>query len=212
MVPMKTLEKGQDKIKKICSVLRDETLEPAKKQAEEIVKEGQRQAEEIIAQAQVSAEKIIDSARTAIEQERNVFYSIMQQAAKQSLEALRQDIEKKFFSEHLQSVIEKNTQSADIIAKLVNAIVKALEKEGLSSDLTALVPNAVSPKEVNDLLLQDVLKTLKEKSVVLGNFSGGVRLKLNNKQMSIDITEDAIKELLANYIVRKDFRKMLFAD
>ena len=34
---MKTLEKGQDKIQKICAILRDQTLEPAQKEAQEII-------------------------------------------------------------------------------------------------------------------------------------------------------------------------------
>lgn len=208
---MKTLEKGQDKIKKICSVLRDETLEPAKKRAEEIINDGKRQAEEIIAEAEKQAAKIIADARAAVEQERNVFHSSLQQAAKQSVEALRQSIERKFFNEHLQTIVEKNASGPDLVAKLVNAIVKALEKEGLSTDLTALVPSTLSPKEVNELLLQDVLKALKEHSVAIGGFAAGAQVRLDNKKMTIDITEQALKELLSGYVVRKDFRKMIFA-
>lgn len=207
---MKTLEKGQDKISQICSVLRDETLEPAKKQAEEIIREARRQSEEIIAEAQRAADKLLENARAAIDQESKVFQSSMQQAVRQSLEALRQSIENKFFNEQLASEIELGSRSPELVAKLINAIVKALEKEGLSADLTAIIPNSVLPKEVNDLLLQDVLKMLKEKSVVVGNFAGGAKVKINKKQMTIDITEDALRELLASYIVRKDFRKMLF--
>lgn len=211
MVVMKTLEKGQDKIKKICSVLRDETLEPAKKEAEEIISDGKRQAEEIIAEAEKQAKKIIDNARAAIEQERNVFNSTLEQAAKQSVEALRQSIERRFFNEHLQSVIEKNASSADLVAKLITAIVHALEKDGLAADLTALVPSALSPKEINELLLKDVLKTLKENTVGVGGFAAGAQVRLDNKKMTIDITEQSLKELLAGYVVRKDFRKMIFA-
>lgn len=209
---MKTLEKAQDKMKQICNVLRDETLEPAKKQAEELVKEARKQADEILAEARNCAKKIVEDARKSIEQERGIFHSSMQQAAKQSLEALRQSIEIKFFNEQLETLIEGGTNSAEVVAKLINTVVKAIEKEGLSADLTAMVPKTILPKDVNTLLLQDVLRVLKEQSVVVGSFSGGARVKLNNKQMSIDITQDALKELLGSYVVRKDFRKLLFAE
>lgn len=207
---MRTLEKGQEKINKICSILRQETLEPAKKQAEEIIEEGRKQAEQIIIEAQKNADGLTAAAKANIEQERNVFNSSLQQAAKQSLESLRQEIENSFFNEHLQTLIAKEGSNPDIIAKLVNAIVKALEKDGLSSDISAVVSSAIDPQEINTLLLKEVLNSLKEKGVLGGNFTSGTQVKINNKNITIDITDEALKELLSNYVVRKDFRKMIF--
>lgn len=207
---MKTLEKGQDKINKICAVLRDETLEPAQKEAQQIIEKAQQKAEQIIADAQKAVEKQQAAAKAALEQERGVFQASLQQAAKQGLETLRQSIESKFFNEHLSTLIEKGASDPNLIANLVNAIVKALEKEGLSADLTALVAKTLVPRQLNELLLQEVIKNLKDNTVAVGNFNAGVQLKLNNKKMTIDISEDALRELLATYVVRKDFRKMIF--
>jgi len=207
---MKTLEKGQDKIQKICAVLRDETLEPAQKEAQGIIEDAQRKAEQIISNAEKASKKLHEEAKAAIERERTVFLSTLQQAVKQSLEALQQSIENKFFSENLLSVIEKSTADPKIIANLVDAIVKALQKDGLDADLTVLVPKTMSPRQLNELLMQDVVKTLKEKSVVLGDFSAGVQVKLNDKRMTIDLSGSALRELLATYVARKDFRKFVF--
>jgi V/A-type H+-transporting ATPase subunit E len=207
---MRTLEKGQEKINKICSILREETLEPAKRQAADIIEEARKQAQEIIDEAKKNAETLIVEARTANEQERNVFNSSLQQAAKQSLESLRQEIENNFFNKQLDSLIEKGGDSPDLIAKLINAIVKALEKEGLSADLSALVPQIISPIEINNLLLKEVLNTLREKSVTLGKFSAGVQVRINNKNITIDMSEKALRDLLSTFVVRKDFNKMIF--
>lgn len=210
MVAMKTLEKGQEKIKKICAVLRDETLEPAQKEAQEIVEQAQQQAEQIIADAQKAAEKLHANAKAAIEQEYRVFQSSLQQASNQGLETLRQSIENKFFNEQLSLLIEKQVNDPHLVANLINALVKAVEKEGLAVDLLALVAKTVSPQQLNELLLKEVLKNLQGQSVVVGNFNGGVRLKLQNKKVTIDVSEEALKELLATHVVRKDFRKMVF--
>jgi len=207
---MKTLEKGQEKIKKICAVLRDETLEPAQKEAQEIVEQAQQQAEQIIADAQKAAHKLQSDAKAAIEQEHRVFQSSLQQAANQSLETLRQSIENKFFNEQLSLLIEEQANEPHLIANLISALVKAVEKEGLAVDLTALVAKTVSPQQLNELLSKEVLKHLQGQSVSVGNFNGGVRLKLQNKKVTIDVSEEALKELLATHIVRKDFRKMIF--
>lgn len=207
---MKTLDKGQDKIKKICSILRDETIEPAKKDAEKIIKEAQKQAEQIIKEAHKQAESIITDARHSVEQEKNVFHSSLLQASKQGIEALKQSIEHKLFNEQLSMLLESQTTDPKIISNLINAIVKSVEKEGLAADLTAIIPKNVVPKEVNKLLLEEVLKKLKDQTVTVGNFKGGAKVKIVNKKMTIDISEESLQEILASYI-RKDFRKMIFA-
>lgn len=207
---MKTLEKGQDKIQKICDELRKETLEPAKKAAEEIIAAAHARAHEIIHQAEQDAEQLIQKARQVIEQERNVFQASMFQGIKQSLEALRQEIEKKLFNEHLTAFVTSGTSDPQLIAKLIDAVVKEVEKEGISADLSVAVPKQVSAIEVNKLLGEKVLKQLREKSVTVGHFEGGAQVRLHDKQVTIDMSESALKELLARY-VRKDFRKLIFA-
>jgi len=207
---MKTLEKGQEKIQKICDVLREETLEPAMKQGQEIIRDAQKQAKQIIEEAQKAAERLHQEAKTAIEQEKVAFQSTLSQASKQSLEALRQGVERLFFNEHLSGLIDKGTGDAQLVANLINAIVKAIERGGLSTDLTALISKDVEPRKVNEALLADVVKQLKGGAVQLGEFAGGVQVKLNDKRMTIDISENALKDLLSSYVIRKDFRKLLF--
>lgn len=207
---MKTLEKGQEKIQKICDVLREETLEPAKKQGQEIIRDAQKQAKQIIEEAQKAAEKLHLEAKAAIEQEKVAFQSTLAQASKQSLEALRQGVERLFFNDHLGALIDKGSGDPQLIANLINAIVKAIEKGGLTTDLTVLIAKDVDPRKVNEALLADVVKQLRNGGVQLGEFAGGVQVKLKDKQMTIDISESALKDLLSSYVIRKDFRKLLF--
>lgn len=207
---MRSLEKGQDKIQKICDKLRRGTLEPAEKEVQQILEEAHKKAELIKAEAERHVEQMIKQARGQIEQERNVFHSALQQAAKQMAEGLRQEIEHKLFNEELQHILEKQMADPKIIAELINGIVKAIEKEGLTTDLTAIIPRLISPDDVNALLIESVRKRLKGKPLEIGGFVGGAQVKLIGKKMTIDLTDQAIKELLANYM-RKDFRKMIFS-
>lgn len=209
---MKTLEKGQEKIKKICDLLREESLEPAKREGERMISEAQRQANEMIAHAENEAKKIISDAKKEIDQEKSAFEASLILSSKQALEALRSEIEKKFFNDSLSNIIIKNSTNPKIISELLSAIVQAVQKEGLAANLSAVVPKSVAPREVNELILAEILETLKDKSVQIGNFQGGVQVKLQNKNLTIDVSERALKELLSTYLVRKDFRKMIFAE
>lgn len=206
---MKTLERDQDKIQKISNKLRHEILEPAQEEARKIIEEAKKKANHINSEAEKQAEELIQAGRKAIEQERNVFHSSLQQAAKQVMEALRQSIEHNLFNEELHKILVHATSNPKVIAQLITAIITAIEKEGVSVDLSAVIPKSVSVKEVNDFLTENILHKLKEHSVVLGDFVGGAQVKLINKNLTIDISEDTLMDLIARYL-RKDFRKLIF--
>lgn len=207
---MDNLETGKDKIKKICEILKNETLEPAKKEALGIIETAQAEAEEIISRAQQKSDEMIKEASQKIEKEQQLFQTSLAQAGKQAIETLRQEILKNLFNQELSSFVEKATKDPKVAAELISQIVKAIEKEGTSADFSAIIPQSIAPEKVNALLASDILNKLREKSVVLGDFEGGVQLKLHDQKMTIDISDLALKELLGKYL-RKDFRKLLFA-
>lgn len=207
---MRTLDQAEDKMQKICDELRMSTLEPAKKEAARLEQEGKHRAEEIIRQAEKDAEKLLKEARSEIEQEQNVFRSSLSQAIKQGLEALKQDILNKLFNEQLALTVQKATQDSQVIAKLIDCIVLAIKKEGLSADISAIIAKEIPAADVNALLAKEILEKLKGQSVTVGSFAGGCQVKLNDKSLTIDMTDSALKELLSLYI-RKDFRKLIFA-
>lgn len=206
---MKTLESGQDKIQKICDKLRHETLEPAKEEAAQIIKAARKKADEILANAESQSEQMLKQAKSQIEQERTVFQSSLQQSSKQALESLRQEIEQRLFNEELQSILDKNLSDPKMIADLINGIVKALEKDGIKANLTAVIPKTVSAEQVNALLLDHAKNKLQGHPIELGKFGGGVQVKLQGKRMIIDLTSQALQELLMNY-AGKNFRHTLF--
>jgi V/A-type H+-transporting ATPase subunit E len=206
---MKGLETGKDKVKKICDVLKRETLEPAKHQADEIIASAQRQADEILADAHKEAKKMVDDAHVEIEKQKSIFQASLAQACRQTLEALKEKIEQKLFDPELSKLIAKPMHDPKLMAQLINAIVHALEKEGTKSDLSVVVSSAISAKAVNELLASEVIQRLKEKGVLISSIGGGIEVKLLNNNITIDLSNETIKELVATYI-RKDFREYLF--
>jgi V/A-type H+/Na+-transporting ATPase subunit E len=206
---MKTLEKGKEKLKYICDVLRNETLEPAQKDAEAIIAKAKKEREAILSEAEKNADRLVEAARECIAKERSVFEASLSQASQQCLEALRQEIEQKLFNTELSSLITKNTADATIIAQALTAIIKAIEKEGSEADLSAVIAASVSKDAVNSLLCDEILNTLRSKSVSIGDFAGGAQLKVHDKKITIDLSNKALEELFSTYI-RKDFRRFLF--
>ncbi len=204
------MDKGQDKINRICNELRHETLEPAKLEAKEIIADAVERSEVIIAEAKAYAKNIIEESRTVIERDRNVFNSSLKQASEQTLESLRQKIEQSFFNSNLQKLIIDASSTPQVIGRLINAIIHGIEKEGLSKDFTAIIPEISSAEEIARCLTEDVLAKLEKNPLSLGNFEGGAQVKLLDKKLTLVMTDKELIEFLKLY-VRKDFRKLIFA-
>lgn len=206
---MKSLEQGQDKIEAICEALRTQTLEPAMKKAEEIVQEAERIATQKIHAAEKEGAQIVQRAKEEAKQQYQVFQSTLSQGAKLALETLRQQILDHFFNIGLENLIVEESSDPNVIARIIEALIKAIEKEGFAANLQAEIPKAASLDQVNKLLAKSALEHLEGKSVQLGSFKGGGKLKIRDKKMLIDMSDEALKELLAAFI-SKDFRNFIF--
>lgn len=206
---MKGLETGKDKVKKICDVLKRETLEPAQIEAQEILESARLRYEEIIADARRKAEEMHQAAHREIVQQRAIFQTSLSQACRQTLELLKENVMQKLFNPALSSFLTKPLQEPPVVAKLIEVVVHAIEKDGLESDLSASISSSVSAREINEILAKKILERLKEKSVLITSIDGGVEVKLVDQNMTIDLSDTAFKELVGNFI-RKDFRDFVF--
>jgi len=207
---MEAVETGKDKVKKICEVLRKETLEPALQEAEGIVGEANGKAEAILEQAKAKAQMMIQEAEKDIEKRQGIFQASLKQGARQSIEWLKQEIEEKILRQNLYEQIVNATQSEEVVGNLIKAIIEAVEDEGLATELSAVIPASIEPRSINELLGKDLLDKLKEKSVIVGPMKGGIEIKLHKDKVTIDLTEKALLDLLTRF-VRKDFHDYFFA-
>jgi V/A-type H+-transporting ATPase subunit E len=206
---MSTLQAGKDKIKEICETLKKEALDPAKKESEQLLAQAQKKADSLLEKAQEDAETLMKEAKNKIEQERSVFESSLKQATQQSLETLRQDIEEKLFKRELDASINEDMASASFVGTLLKALVEAIEKDGITANLQAVISKNTNPDEAaQELGTSAAAKILKE-NISVGSFAGGAQLKVKDRQFTLDMSDQALKEMLAQYL-RKDFRNWLF--
>ena len=206
---MKGLETGKDKIQKICDSLRKETLEPAKQEAREIVENANMQASQLISEAKAKASALIENAGKEMEEKKRVFHASLNLACRQGIEQLKQKIEKDLFNQELSSLVVKEMSDPKIIANLLNSFMKSMEAKGIEEDIVALIPKGVSPRMINQLLADRVLERLVDQTVVASDIGGGVQIQLKGSQITVDISDAVVRELIAQYI-RRDLRDLVF--
>jgi len=205
------LEKGKDTIQKICDTLRKGALEPALSEANQIIENARHEAEDIVLNARKQANDIISQAQAEIERQQRIYNSSLNIAAKQALETLKQEIENNLFQNSLDVFIKKSYSHTDLMAELLKALIQAIKNEGIKTDLGAVVGKTIPVAEMNRMLGDIYLQKLMEGSVTIGQFDGGIQLRLHDKSMTLDISDKALKELLERCF-RKDFRKYLFGN
>ncbi|MBN1915014.1 MAG: V-type ATP synthase subunit E [Parachlamydiales bacterium] len=201
--------KGKDKIQKICDLIRNETVDPAKQQAKEILENAQLQKDKIIEDAKKEAQKIIQEAKVVMEKHKNVVETSLHLACQQVLGDLKQKIMNRFLNENILEVLQPELSKVNIVAKLINGVVEAIEKEGLDTDINIYISRTVSQKEVQQLLVQNVLARLQQGKILIGDFVSGVKVQLIENKVTIDISDEALQEMITQYI-RKDFQELIF--
>lgn len=207
---MEGIETGKDRVKKICDILRKDTLEPAQKEAEGILLQARERAERLLEESRSEAERLLSEARAQIVQERELFQTSLVASSRQAVETLKHLIEEKLFAPQLAQSIAQSMQDPHTIAKLIDAVAKALEKEGIDAPMQVYIASAVSARAVTNLLSGYILEKLKGKGVLLSPIEGGILVKLEKEQITIDISDAAVRELVARF-TRKDFRELFFA-
>ncbi|MEG0037052.1 MAG: hypothetical protein RSB82_03310 [Victivallaceae bacterium] len=200
---------SDSKLKKICDVLRDKTLQPAEKEAEEILAKALLEAEEIVLTAKNRAHDILESAKKEVSSKLEEGKASLRQSGKRVLDFLKQTVEERFFKASLVRVLEAIGSMPDVAARLIEVLISAVEKEGITGNLTAFISANLSPRKVNELIGKEFLDKLDSEGVVLGNFLGGVRLKVQERDVILDLSAESLKHLLVRFL-QKDFRDMVF--
>lgn len=206
---MKGLETGKDKIQKICDALKKETLEPAKQEAREIIENSHIQASAIVEEAKTKCKSMMEVAEKEIEEKKRVFHASLNLACRQGIEQLKQRIEKDLFNVELSELIVNEMRDPNVIASLLNSFMKSMEEKGIEEDFAASIPEKISPRAINDLLASKVLERLENQTVVASDIQGGVKIQLKDREITIDISDAVVRELIAQYI-RRDLRDLVF--
>ena len=167
------------------------------------------QASGIVEEAKTRAVLLIEAAEKEMEERKRVFHASLNLACRQGIEALKQKIERDLFSSELSSLVRKEMSDPKLIANLINSLVKTMEEEGIEEDFIASIPKTISPRMINELLPKKVLERLEHQTVVGSDIAGGVRIQFKEREITIDISDLAVRELIAQYI-RKDLRDLLF--
>jgi len=200
---------GDERLAAICQVVRNETLDPALREAEEIRLEAEREANTIIENARKEAESLLHETKRALEEKQASFSSALEQATRQTLDLIRQQIEKELFSPQLTTLLEEEFKSEKKSAHLLDLIIENLQKEGLEGNLGVWLGQKLAKEKITKELAKASLKAIPKDGLHVSDHFYGFIVKVVDKHISIEITPESIRDLIASFL-RAEFRTLLY--
>lgn len=208
---MEESKTSDERLAAICQMIRNETLEPALQEAEQIKQIAEREAARIRTEAKLQADTLLRETRHQVAQEKHVFEASLHQAAAQAVSILKEKIETSLLNQNLDYYASSEFHDSYKVGTLLDLLIKNISKEGLDGDLEISIGSSLNKEEIVAHLLAKSLKDVSKGDFVIKDTSQGIVLRMKNKKVTVEITPSSIKELLSSFI-RHDFRRFLFQE
>lgn len=184
--------------------LREQGIVSGQKQAEQIIKDAQTKANQILMQAQAEADKLLSETRLKIETEKKASHEAIKTAFRDSELALRSRL-KEAFSAHLRRLVSLQMTDSEFIKQLVLAIAKAKTGE-LETPVEIQMPAKIFEEKKQQLqhLVLGITHDMLRQGIELmpsSEIKGGIKVCLVGQDLQIDLTDEALSNLLLRYLL-----------
>ncbi len=186
-------------LQELIDQIKKDGVEAAETQAEAILTAAKEEAEKIISDAKAEAEKLVLTAKADNERTVKSGEDAIRQAGRNLLISFRESVAKE-----VKAIVAENVFSAysgeDLKQIIVNAVSDLTSKPD-AEDITVIL-NSEDLKKLEEAVLQS-LKEKMQKGITLkanDNFDGGFRIAVNESGAYYDYSQEAVTDMLSNYL------------
>jgi V/A-type H+/Na+-transporting ATPase subunit E len=209
-------------VQELIDQIRDEGIKVVKQEAEKLVLEAKEQAASIVAKAKAEVKDIRAKAETEIAAEKATTLEALQLAARDTVLRLGKEV-MKAFEDHVRRLVSAELKDEDVLRDMILAIAgKSAVQLPKDQEIEILLSTGALPTEdskgkaaaAEDRVKQFILKVTRNmlrEGIELKPGSGvnaGIRVRLKNEDLEIDLTEKAVAELLVQHLLPR-YRKIV---
>jgi V/A-type H+-transporting ATPase subunit E len=203
-------------VQELIGRLRDEGVKAGKEEAESVLQEARQQADQIVAQANAEADEIRDKARTEIEAERAASREAIQMAFRDTTLKLKSQV-MAAFSDHVRRLVSMELRDKDFLRQAILAIFgQATQEVAKDQPVEVLVSEELFvTDEKGSRLTEEGKERLRHMVLGIsgemlregvdlkpsGETNGGMRVRLVGEDLEIDLSDEALSELLLGYLI-----------
>lgn len=191
--------------------VRDEGVGQAKEASEEILREARKEAARIVAEAEAEAEAAREAARAEIESDRESAHEALRMAARDAVLELTAGVGRAF-EQHVKRLVSSVTADEEMLRTLVLLFAgKAAQEITQDKELEIMLSQRLFEGAEADerlrergknqilALSQEMLREGVE-LIPASDVQGGAKVRLVGENLEIDLTDQAISELLLRYM------------
>lgn len=212
MTPAPKVSSG---VQELIGRLRDAGVQAGEAEAERLVHEGHAKAHELVADAKAKAAALLEEAREAIAAEQSAARAAIQLAVRDTKLRLGEEL-RTVFQAQVRRLVSLEMKDRDFLRQLIATIAGAataelcherpvavelpaalFEEHGERSDFTAAGKEQLSHflLAVSGEMLRDGVELQPGKGL-----AGGVRVRLLEEDLTIDLSDEAVAALLLEYL------------
>ncbi|EKD31523.1 MAG: hypothetical protein ACD_77C00310G0003 [uncultured bacterium] len=202
----------QNKLQELTDKLYNEGLSKGKQEAEDLLAKAGKEAAGIISKAKEEYAQIISKANKEAEDIRLKMEMELKMASKQSLTALKNQIENSIIASGFNKPISEVTDKSDFIKSLIETAIASFNpKGGESVSLSLLLPES-KKSELDSFLKSDIISKLKGGITIEFDkkISNGFKIGPLDEGYHISFTDKDLQQLFSEYLKPKT-REFLFA-
>lgn len=180
--------------------INEEGLRKAEEEGRNILNAAKTEAEDIIAKAKTEAETLRKGAEEEASRSEERAKAAIQQAARDIILSLRADLEKRLKTIARECAGEAMTPEK--MAEFIAVMVDAQAKEGGAKTSIELILNQKDIDGMEGALKGSLLDNLeKEPGISVGHdFTGGFKIGFKDGDVFLDFSDDAIAEMICEFI------------
>jgi V/A-type H+-transporting ATPase subunit E len=171
----------------------EEIISAAREEAVSITDDARREADQILANAKLQAQQMLDNGKQALQ-------LASRDAILKLRESFQQEIHRKFTA-----LVGQHLSDKSLLQKLILEVAGRARPEDSKDKMEVLVPSTLN--QFVQGLAADMLREGVSFGTVDG-LDGGVRVRLSDKDVDIDLTEETVTRLLMQFLAPR-FRAFL---
>jgi V/A-type H+-transporting ATPase subunit E len=192
--------------------VRDEGVEQARQESDRLIEEARQEAARIVSDAREEAEAMKQAAKAEIESDEKSAMAALRMAARDAVAELTSRIAIAF-EEHVKRLVSSATFDQELTRTLVLLLAGKVKQEIThDKDLEIMLSEAflegevksdqALPERAKEQILSISKEMLREgvQLIPATNVSAGAKVRLVGENLEIDLTDEAISELLLRYM------------
>ena len=207
-------------VEQFIQQLRDKGVETGQREADRLVEEARKMALEIVQKANGEADEMKAKIKKDIEQDKAASEAALKLAFRDTVLRLKSEITSRFAAQVKNLVSETMHDRESLLALILEVVREILTKDIETQPIEILIsPEIIRGTEFSEHPQADLLSTLTQQlsSEMLrqeieikvgGDHTEGIRIRLIDKDLEIELTEQTISDLLLKHVLPR-FRARL---